>query len=196
MDETVDSRQAILSAARRLFMEQGFRGIAMRQIAEAVGVTKAALYYHFHDKEELFVAVVESYLLEMASLIDEAVAAGGTTRTQVGTVVRRMLTQPVEQRAVLRLASQELSNVSEAARRRFLAAYHERFVQRIADLLQRGIASGELRPVDPTLATWTLLGMMYPYSHPSPPPGRAPTSVEIDQLLSIFFDGMAQSRAG
>ncbi|MBK8049042.1 MAG: helix-turn-helix transcriptional regulator [Anaerolineales bacterium] len=43
----MDSHDAILSAAKHLFMQQGFRGISMRQIAEAVGVTKAALYYHF-----------------------------------------------------------------------------------------------------------------------------------------------------
>ena len=45
-------RQEILAQARHLFLEQGYHGLAMRSIAEAVGVTKAALYYHFKDKEE------------------------------------------------------------------------------------------------------------------------------------------------
>ena len=71
MADTADSRAAILEAAKLLFMQEGFRGISMRQIAEAVGVTKAALYYHFKDKEELFVAIVERYLVAMSILIDE-----------------------------------------------------------------------------------------------------------------------------
>jgi AcrR family transcriptional regulator len=194
MVEAVDSRQAILDAAKRLFMEQGFRGISMRQIAEAVGVTKAALYYHFQDKEELFVAIVERYLLDMTSLIDASVAADTTVRGQISIIVHRILSQPVEQRSILRLASQELSNVSEATRRRFLAIYHERFIQRITTLLETGMANGELRPLNPALATWTLLGMMYPYFHPSPPSGMLPTAAEIDQLLAIFFDGIAARR--
>ena len=71
MAETADSRAAILDAAKLLFMQEGFRGISMRQIAEAVGVTKAALYYHFKDKEELFVAIVEEYLVATSTMIDE-----------------------------------------------------------------------------------------------------------------------------
>ena len=53
LDPHIDSRETILTAAARLFVEFGHRGIAMRQIAEAVGVTKAALYYYFSDKSQI-----------------------------------------------------------------------------------------------------------------------------------------------
>jgi AcrR family transcriptional regulator len=192
MIDTGDSREAILLAAERLFMDQGFRGISMRQIAEAVGVTKAALYYHFQDKEELFVAIVERYLVAMSTLIDTAAAGSGSCRAQISAIVQRILTQPVEERAILRLTSQELSNVSPANRARFMQMYHERFINRITALLEAGMASGELRVVEPSLATWTLLGMMYPYFHPSPPPGRSTSSEQINAMLSIFFDGLAK----
>jgi AcrR family transcriptional regulator len=191
MAETVDSRAAILDAAKLLFMQEGFRGISMRQIAEAVGVTKAALYYHFKDKEELFVAIVEQYLLEMAVLIDEVTAGADDTRSQIADLVQRILAQPPEQRSIIRLASQELSNVGPENRVRFLEMYHGRFVNRITAILQRGMDRGELRRMDPGLATWTLLGMMYPYFHPTPPTQRLPTQQLIDQLLAIYFDGIA-----
>jgi AcrR family transcriptional regulator len=192
MAETTHSRAAILKAAQHLFMQDGFRGISMRQIAEAVGVTKAALYYHFHDKEELYVAVVEQYLLAMSSLIDQVVATHAGTREQVSELVRLILTQPPEERSVIRLASQELGNISPQNRARFLALYHDRFVGRIAALLQAGMERGEFRNVDTNVATWTLLGMMYPYFHPSPPTQALPATVLIDQLLGIFFEGIAR----
>ena len=53
------------------------------------------------------------------------------------------------------------------------------------------MASGELRTVDARLATWTLLGMMYPYFHPSPSTGFSLGRAEIDALTSIYFDGLA-----
>lgn len=191
MAETADSRAAILEAAQRLFMQDGFRGISMRQIAEAVGVTKAALYYHFRDKEELFVAIVEQYLLAMSSLIDEVVAGAPGAREQVGELVRRILSQPPEQRSIIRLASQEIGNIGPHNRARFLAMYHDQFVGRITALLAAGMARGELRAIDPNLATWTLLGMMYPYFHPSPPTQALPPAAVITQLLQIYFDGIA-----
>jgi AcrR family transcriptional regulator len=191
MADTADSRAAILEAAKLLFMQEGFRGISMRQIAEAVGVTKAALYYHFKDKEELFVAIVEQYLEAMSILIDEVEGSNHDTRAQVGELVHRILTQPPEQRSIIRLASQELSNISPENRVRFLEMYYSRFVNRITALLQAGMAHGELRKMNANVATWTLLGMMYPYFHPTPPSQALPTQTLIDELLAIYFDGIA-----
>jgi AcrR family transcriptional regulator len=190
MAEAEGSRAAILGAAKHLFMQEGFRGISMRQIAEAVGVTKAALYYHFRDKEELFVAIVEQYLVAMSELIDQVVESRTGAREQVSESVQHILAQPPEQRSIIRLASQEISNISPPNRARFLAMYHEQFVERIAALLQEGMARGELRAVDPALATWTLLGMMYPYLHPSPPTQLLPSAALIEQQLQIYLDGI------
>ncbi len=49
-----ESRDRILAEARTLFLERGFAETSMQDIAEAVGMTKAALYYHFNDKTDLF----------------------------------------------------------------------------------------------------------------------------------------------
>jgi len=49
-----DTRQRILDTALDLFIEQGYDKASLREIAERVGVTKAALYYHFASKEEIF----------------------------------------------------------------------------------------------------------------------------------------------
>ncbi|MDO5531470.1 TetR/AcrR family transcriptional regulator [Sutterella sp.] len=54
-----DSREAILDAAEARFANSGIDGVAMREIAEDVGITKAALYYHFTSKDELWFAVCE-----------------------------------------------------------------------------------------------------------------------------------------
>lgn len=51
------SRVKILNTAQRLFARRGFEGVSIRDIARAVGMTTASLYYHFPSKEEIFVAV-------------------------------------------------------------------------------------------------------------------------------------------
>lgn len=53
-----ETRLRILQQAIGLFARSGFDGVSMRDVAAAVGVTPAALYYHFADKEQLFLAVL------------------------------------------------------------------------------------------------------------------------------------------
>ena len=52
-----DTRERILDVALDLFTEQGFDGTSLRQIAEQLGVTKAALYYHFESKDDILMAL-------------------------------------------------------------------------------------------------------------------------------------------
>ncbi|MGC2192550.1 MAG: TetR/AcrR family transcriptional regulator [Candidatus Dormiibacterota bacterium] len=60
-DDPADSstRGRILEAALDLFTEQGFDKTSLREVSERVGVTKAALYYYFHSKEEILSSLVE-----------------------------------------------------------------------------------------------------------------------------------------
>ncbi|MBN9183576.1 MAG: TetR/AcrR family transcriptional regulator [Microbacterium sp.] len=51
-------REALLESARRLFLERGYSAVSMQQIAEAAGMTKGAPYYHFKNKDDLFVSIL------------------------------------------------------------------------------------------------------------------------------------------
>ena len=55
--EANSTRERILDAALELFVTQGYDGTSLRQIAEQLGVTKAALYYHFESKEDILLAL-------------------------------------------------------------------------------------------------------------------------------------------
>ena len=57
VDAKVDTRQRILNVALDLFTEQGYDGTSLREIAEQLGVTKAAIYYHFESKEDILMAL-------------------------------------------------------------------------------------------------------------------------------------------
>jgi AcrR family transcriptional regulator len=188
---TRDVRAEILAAGTELFVVHGYHGLSMRQIAEAVGVTKAALYYHFENKEALFLAILAKYLERAEEMILQVQAESNTCRQRIRLLVQRTLRQPAEQRAVIRLASQEIVQVSAPARRAFRVTYHERFIGVIRAMLEAGIASGELRPVDPHLATWTLLGMLHPYLYPADSDDAELSDEAIEQMVTIYLDGVS-----
>lgn len=69
-----DTRERALSVALKLFAQQGYSVTSLREIAEQLGVTKAALYFHFRTKEEILTAILRGYLDGIAALVDGAAA--------------------------------------------------------------------------------------------------------------------------
>ncbi|WP_035800579.1 TetR/AcrR family transcriptional regulator [Kitasatospora mediocidica] len=67
-----DTRSRIITVALELFSENGYEKTSLREIADRLGVTKAALYYHFKTKDDIVHGIVET----MAQPIDEAIAWG------------------------------------------------------------------------------------------------------------------------
>src|SRR5215472_17915273 len=62
-DEETSKRRQILDGARKVFMDLGFDGASMGEIARAAGVSKGTLYVYFADKCNLFEAIVEEEVL-------------------------------------------------------------------------------------------------------------------------------------
>jgi AcrR family transcriptional regulator len=67
-----DTRARIVDVALELFAEHGYEKTSLREIADRLGVTKAALYYHFRTKEDILAGIVDS----MSAPLDEALAWG------------------------------------------------------------------------------------------------------------------------
>lgn len=88
----VRSKQQIISAAHRLFLEQGFHGTTMRQIAKESGMALGSLYTHFPGKDELFAAVFEAYNPYLLLLMALENSQGKTAEDLVRTAARRMVT--------------------------------------------------------------------------------------------------------
>jgi AcrR family transcriptional regulator len=68
-------RQAILEAASALFVEQGYHGFSMRQLAERIGYSAATLYLYFRDKDDLLFTVVDEGYTRFARQLAEAAAS-------------------------------------------------------------------------------------------------------------------------
>ena len=72
-----DTRERILAVAQELFIDQGYEATSLRQISDRLGFTKAALYYHFQSKEQIFTALMEPANDILVGFIDRLVAAEG-----------------------------------------------------------------------------------------------------------------------
>lgn len=77
-----ETRRRILDSAAGAFAAHGYSGASMRDIAEGLGITKAALYYHFASKEDLLDGLVQPVMQTMADFADTA-QTGGLTAEEV-----------------------------------------------------------------------------------------------------------------
>jgi AcrR family transcriptional regulator len=139
----------ILSAALASFAERGFAATRLDDVAARAGVTKGTLYLYFDGKEELFKAVVRQELvpnLERA----EAMVAGSAAPSfdlleQLVRSFARMIASPLG--AIPKLVLTEAGNFPDLAR-----FYQDEVVDRgralLRKVIERGVAAGELRPVD------------------------------------------------
>ena len=67
-----DTRERALAVALGLFARQGYTVTSLREIAEQLGVTKAALYFHFRTKEDILTAILRDHLDGIAALVAAA----------------------------------------------------------------------------------------------------------------------------
>ena len=67
-----DTRSRVQKVALELFAEQGYEKTSLREIAGRLGVTKAALYYHFKSKEDIVHSFTDDYFAELDALLDWA----------------------------------------------------------------------------------------------------------------------------
>src|SRR3954452_25593916 len=95
------TRETILAAAQRLFGERGYDATSLRQIADAVGMTKAAVYYHYPAKEHMLLELTRPRL----DALSELVATLRACEQQVAsdTALERSLDLFVEHADVLRM---------------------------------------------------------------------------------------------
>ncbi len=187
----VDSVQVrILDAGAQLFVEQGYHGLSMREIAEAVGISKAGLYYHFQDKEQLFLAILNRCMDQLEAALIASQPAGIGVRAEIAAILQAIFAQPPHQRALMRVASNELTHLTAQAQAQFGQRYYTQFIGRIEATLRNAVERGELRALDSHLTTWILLGMAYPFFTPDATRGTLESQATIAAILGVFCDGL------
>src|SRR5260221_10323161 len=95
-DEDSSKRRQILDGARKVFMDLGFDGASMREIARSPGVSKGTLYVYFAHKNRLFDAIVEEEALEQGKVAFNFDPARDvtTTLTEFGQAYIQLLCRP------------------------------------------------------------------------------------------------------
>ncbi len=150
-EDALATRDAILDAAELLFERQGVSRTTLQHIATSAGVTRGAIYWHFHDKAALFNAMMERAKLPLEQALASLDAPDsadplGDLRAIVLSVFRHTV-EDVQMRRAFAIATHKVELVDEmsAVRERHMAS-HARWMGRAESRVRIGLRNGQVKP--------------------------------------------------
>jgi len=166
-----ESRAAILKAAAVEFAQHGIAGARTDAIAREARVNKALLYYYFKDKETLYGAVLDDAFSGLKDTVFRALDGDLPPRQKILEYVGAYFDCVASNQLYPRLMQREMMQAREGQSPnidRVIKNYIQPIFGRVSELLRRGIADGEFRPVNPAHFVPSMVAMIVFYFSSAP----------------------------
>ena len=157
-----NTRQGIIKAAHDLFIQQGYHGTSMRQIAGEAGIALGGLYNHFESKEDVFHAVFLKYHFYHEVLPPLLAAEGETVEEFVRDAAARMFRVLEDRPDFLNLMFIEIVEFKSVHVFELFESLFPQIMLIIERLVQKG--DGRLVSIPPFILLRTFLGMIFAYT--------------------------------
>jgi TetR/AcrR family acrAB operon transcriptional repressor len=195
-EEALETREQLLDAAERVFLERGVGHASLAEVADAAGVTRGAIYHHFDSKAELFEAMVERAEMPIDAAFESAAASDDDPLDSLGKRALNALLQLASSSRVRRVFevvflrceyTDELATVEQRHLRE-----REQCLYLCGSLLDKAVELGQLpRDTDTRMASHLLYaligGLMRDWV-------QAPKSFDLKaaapQLITLFMAGL------
>lgn len=176
MTRTIGSRgsntlQVVRRVGLELIFEHGYEAMTLRMLADGVGIKPGSLYNHFRNKQELLFDLVRDHLTDIIARIDGELASVGPIPERFDTFVIFHVTAHMERKREVYVANSELRALTGENLATILEL-RSAYEARLTNILQAGIATGELRVRDVRLTTFAILSMLTGVSSWFKPRGR------------------------
>ena len=151
--EQTTTRAKILDQARQLFLSLGYHKTTMRQIAEAAGISTGPLYFHFHNKAEVFFHICSEafdYLINDFHQAAEKDSPAGLRLRNIYYAYKAFYYREPQLFEIMHLAMNPMIAIGlPQALEETLNRKSRNLIRIMEDVIQEGISHQELRPIDP-----------------------------------------------
>jgi len=184
MNETTHDK--ILEVAARTFSEKGYSGTSMREIAETLDITKAALYYHFPGKEDVFNACLIYALDPIVKRIEALASEDVSFWDKLERIIIAMYNFSSRHPHTFRLLKLIMSQSFERGLDiKMLHDYLNRLQNAVYKMTDKGVQNGELRADIPVgLLAASVSGMIH---HTTGPKIKSLTNVQLEQGMHVRY---------
>jgi AcrR family transcriptional regulator len=176
--------QEVYRQAARVFYEKGFAATSMDDLARAVRMTKAGLYYYIKDKEDLYFRIIDYGLDWMQTGVIEPARAEPDAERRLNLIVRLHALELLESEHDIPILTDEVAALSPKHIQRIRQRKRVYF-DLVRGTLEALKAQGKLRDVDTTVATFSLFGMLLWLPRWYKKPGRLSSEQLLEHLTRI-----------
>jgi len=149
----------LLDKATAIFAQKGYESTTLQDIANALGVSRSALYHYVSSKEDLLTMLVEQVSHPLAEVLEELARRQDlSARRKLANVVSLMVRQRAEHPDQFRILDRSETVLPEPARSQHLAA-RRKVLRELVNVIAAGTEAGEFRRVDPRTTALSVLGM-------------------------------------
>ena len=179
-------RELVLAAAAELFSQNGFHGVGMRTIGEAVGIRGASLYHYFSSKAEILFAIVSASTTDFISTNLPTFQADPDVRRALEQLLRRHIIYFYEHRTEQAVTLRELATFKTIDERRYseVQSHRRRYQRAIAERIAFAVSQEQIAPIDPHFASYSILGMVNGVNDWF----RSSGSATIEQVADTYCD--------
>ena len=187
--------RTILETAARLIRERGYEGTSMQEIADACRLTKAGLYHHIQNKEQLLFAIMRygmdlfenQVLAKVKDIADPVERLSACMRRNIELVTRGA------SKEVIIILHEHATLTGEG--REHIDRRKKNYVRFLEDTFSEAVKLGRMRPVDPTIVAFSFLGMVLWVYKWFKPDGRLNEDQIADGMVELFVRGLAMPGA-
>jgi AcrR family transcriptional regulator len=184
-------RDAILDTSAKLFSQQGYKEVSIRDIAQACGMTNAALYYHFKNKEDLFLAMLQRDHEKTLDDLRAAAAGPGDLRADLKQLVTRYAAITCERRQSFQTLWRDVKQMEDLRARKWFGEMQLEVMRPLVERLEQAEAAGEIKPGETRLYARLLHGMIIALTHGNRPDKPHKVSAqEVDAAVDVFLNGV------
>ncbi len=183
-------RDAILDTSAKLFSQQGYLGVSIRDIAQACGMTNAALYYHFKNKEDLFLAMLQRDHEKAMASLHAAANSPGDLREDLRQLVTRYAEITCQRRQSFQTLWRDLRNVEDNRGHKMLGEMRSKFLAPLEERIAQAQADGEIKAGEARLYARLLHGLIIAVTNDGPPgKQRKATAHDVEVVVDVFLNG-------
>jgi AcrR family transcriptional regulator len=179
----------IIAAATDLFYEKGFEKASLRDIALKVGITQAAIYYHFKNKEQILYTIIEIYAKEIVFVIESALSEKQDPLEKLKNAISQHIIFMETRGKGAKIMIEDKKFLSGEFNR--LVKAKEKGVYNIyKNCLAELQKSGNIRSCDLTSTTFAILGMINWIYHWYKPQKELSVTQVSENIVNIIFHGI------
>ncbi|WP_223649962.1 TetR/AcrR family transcriptional regulator [Hymenobacter psoromatis] len=184
-------RELILTEAAKLFKDRGYSGTSMRDLAGQVGMEAASMYNHIKSKDELLDTICFRISDTYISQLQDIEQQGIPFSEKLSSLVRLHIRLMVEDGAAVSVANHDWKYLLEPRLTEFKQA-RKTYEKGFASLIEAGIATGEFRPINVSVALFTVLSAVR-WVELWYRPGRGLSAEELESnILTVLLGGLEQ----